>query len=369
MPSSTRLRQLSDTETRDAPNLRAQRPYCCPLCKGKLHSAETGFCCPACRRDYPVICGIPDFRVFPDPYIGYEDDRRKGLRIAEHYAEKDCRGLIEYYWSISPETPSHLARRFVRHAMAGTERGRHWLAVIHEAHPPPTAQPAGRMLELGCRTGGFLVAAAEQFEQVVGIDIAFRWLVVAKKRLAERGLPAQLVCCCAEFLPFPEMSFDLVVAENVIEHTARQEQLIREAQRALKPGGVFFALTCNRYSLGLEPHVRLWGVGWLPRRWMAPYARWVGGVIYEHIRLVSFFELKRMIRRTSFGRGRMEPPTFSQAEQQRLSTLERRLIALYHKIKGWPLVRAMLLVVGPVLQLTWVRDRDQQHGCARTAHR
>jgi hypothetical protein len=32
----------------------------------------------------------------------------------------------------------------------------------------------------------------------------------------------------------------------------------------LRPGGLLFLATPNRYTLGLEPHVRLWGVGYLP---------------------------------------------------------------------------------------------------------
>jgi len=42
---------------------------------------------------------IPDFPVFADPYIGMEDDYRKGRR-AERAADSDFRTLVNYYWSI-----------------------------------------------------------------------------------------------------------------------------------------------------------------------------------------------------------------------------------------------------------------------------
>ena len=74
-----------------------------------------------------------------------------------------------------------------------------------------------RLLEIGCGTGPLLVAAKHRYRQVVGVDIAFRWLVVAKKRLDEAGMgDIPLICACAEALPFREDSFDNVVADSVI---------------------------------------------------------------------------------------------------------------------------------------------------------
>ena len=70
-----------------------------------------------------------------------------------------------------------------------------------------------------------------------------------------------LACSSAEQAPFPEGSFDVVVASDVIEHAARQGDFVAGCGRMLKPGGILFLATPNRFSLGLEPHVRLWGVG------------------------------------------------------------------------------------------------------------
>ena len=332
--------------------------YCCPWCKGALErsigAGPDGYSCSACRASYPIVWGIPDFRVFPDPYISIEDDHRKAIRIAAHYDERDYRGLAEFYWSITPDTPPDLAQRYMRYDMAGEERGRQMLDTV--------ARQSGRdfnrddrILELGCRTGGFVVAAAERFGHVVGIDIAFRWLVVAKKRLEQQGHSGQLVCCCAQYLPFKAEQFDLVVAGNVIEHSTRQEQLFDESHRVLRPRGVFFAVTCNRLSLAGEPHVRVWGVGYLPRSWMKTYVRWRKGVEYEHVHLLSIFELMRMIRRSPFRRALIAPPAFGDREQEGLGEKEKRLIGIYNRVRNWPGVRQMLLLIGPLLELMSVR--------------
>jgi len=333
----------------------AQLEYCCPLCKGDLTSSVDSYSCAACAKTYPIVWGIPDFRVFPDPYISIEDDHRKGLRVAEHYNDRDFKGLAEFYWSITPDTPDHLVKRYMRYDLAGVERGRAALDGIARAVPDLRAGAGCRAIELGCRTGGFLVALAERFEHAVGIDIAFRWLIVAKKRLEERGLSAQLVCCCAQYLPFREKQFDLVVAANVIEHSQQQQQIIDDAHRVLRPKGVFHAITVSRFSAAPEPHVRLWGVGWLPRKWMAAYVRLRRGVPYDNVRLVSYFELRCMVRRSPFARCRLRPPAFGEGEQEGFSPMLRRMIGLYNAMRNWPLVRQFLLLFGPLLELICLR--------------
>jgi len=329
--------------------------YCCPRCKGTLTSLTDSYHCPACRAQYPIILGIPDFRVFPDPYIDIEADHQKGRRIAEHARDSNFKELVEYYWSLTPDEPTEMARRFTVHALAAVERGR-YLLNAHSAVKTKLKEPNARVLDLGTRTGGLLVAAADHGHKTIGIDIAFRWLIIARKRLEEAGQSAQLVCCCAEFLPFRERSFDVVLAENVLEHAAQQRQLIEETHRVLKPGGIFFATTWNRLALAPEPHLRLWGIGWLPRQVAKRYVKLRKGMNYDHVRLLSVFQLARMVRRTPFRRCAIRLPTFSAAELANVSSAQRLTVELYHRIKDWPLFRGLLRIFGPVLHLVCVRE-------------
>jgi len=329
--------------------------YCCPRCKGTLTSATDAYTCTACKAHYPIIVGIPDFRVFPDPYIDIVEDRRKAQQIFERAAAANFSTLVEYYWSITPDTPPEMARRFTAQAIAAVERGRHLLNA-HSAVKTKLQEPDARVLDLGTRTGGLLIAAAEHGRTAIGIDIALRWLIIARKRLEEAGRPAQLVCCCAEFLPFRNGTFSLIVSENLLEHTVRQRQCIEEAHRVLKPGGVFFATTWNRLALAPEPHVRLWGVGWLPRKLGKLYVKLRKGVSYDHVRLLSVFELAGMVRRTPFRRCAILLPTFSAAELDNVSSAQRLAVRLYHRIKDWSLFRGLLRIFGPVLHLVCVRE-------------
>ena len=56
--------------------------FVCARCKGELN----GYRCEACSLEFPVLCGIPDFRLFADPYIGIAEDRAKGAALELSYA-------------------------------------------------------------------------------------------------------------------------------------------------------------------------------------------------------------------------------------------------------------------------------------------
>lgn len=341
--------------------------YCCPLCKGSLEQSAEAYRCDACGRAYPVIFGIPDFRVFPDPYISIEDDHRKGLKLAERYETSTARQLMEFYWSITPDTPPALWRRYMRYDLAGEERGRHWLDEL--ARQGIRAQPGGRVLELGCRTGGMLAAMAERSGvNAVGIDIAFRWLIVAKKRLQEQGLSARLVCCCAQYLPFSAGQFDLILGGNILEHAPKdQGQIVAEGHRTLCDGGALALLTVNRFSLAREPHVNLWGVGFLPRKWMDEYVRRRRGVPYEHVRLISAGELRRIMRQAGFASCQVDPPLIMPPEAA--PSLILRGLGIYNRIRRWPIMRQLLVLTGPLLQATARKQGGvASHQALKSAH-
>ena len=328
--------------------------FYCPRCKAALTSLTDSYTCTVCQAQYPIILGIPDFRVFPDPYIDIAEDRQKAERIFERAANSDFSTLVEYYWSITPDTPREMARRFTAQALAAVERGRHLLN-LHSAVKTKLEEPNVRVLDLGTRTGGLLMAAAERAQKPVGIDIAFRWLIIARTRLEEAKLSAQLICCCAEFLPFRAETFSLVVAENLLEHTAQPQLCIEEAHRVLKPNGVFFATTWNRLALAPEPHVRLWGVGWLPREMGRRYIKLRKGMSYDHVRLLSIFELRRLLRSIPFQNYTIELPNFSAPELKNVSPAQRRAIKVYEWLKPWPLLRGILLIFAPVFYLICFR--------------
>ncbi|HET6566592.1 MAG TPA: methyltransferase domain-containing protein [Rhodothermales bacterium] len=341
----------------------ASPELCCPICKGDLDRRVDAYRCPTCDRTYPVVLGIPDFRVFPDPYISIENDRKKGEFLQANAAHLNFENLVRFYWSITPDATPDLAERFIRKTVLLAEK---WSEGIPNVEAQLAEKPRA-VLEIGCGTAGFIAAAAERYEQVVGVDIAFRWLVIARKRLHEAGLDCPLVCACAEYLPFRDRQFDLVFGEAVLEHVRDQPAALKEASRVSLPGGTFYLVTPNRYSLGTEPHVGVWGVGFLPRRWMSRYVELAKGIPYRHLRSVSRFELARLLRKGGFRRIQFLIPQPTSPEVARFSRGEMFQLAAYNLVRRLPLGAYLLHLVGPILNVVCHPENTQPCSTKRGA--
>ena len=200
---------------------------CCPQCHGELRRPVTGeMVCQGCARRYPVVLDIPDLRIAPDPYIGIDEEYTKIEKLVARYADFDFEGFVEYYYSITSVVPVHHARAYTRGLLAGEQRARAWLEDWEAASAGAAGTPGGSrgaLLEVGCGTGPLLVAA-ERYTPRAGVDIALRWLVVAKKRLERTRADLPLIAACAETLPFREPAFDRVVFDSALEHVRDQRK-------------------------------------------------------------------------------------------------------------------------------------------------
>lgn len=96
----------------------------------------------------------------------------------------------------------------------------------------------GRILEVGVGTGISLPYYSAK-SRVVGIDISEPMLKVARRRVVEERLDhvEQLGVMDAENLEFPESSFDVVVAQYVVNTVPHPEIALDEFLRVLRPGG------------------------------------------------------------------------------------------------------------------------------------
>ena len=333
---------------------------CCPRCRGDLacsvQHGEGTLRCGSCGQTYPVTLGIPDLRVFADPYIDSEADRAKGRRLKEE-GGRTWEDQVRFYYAITESVPAAQASRFVAGLQVASARAEATIAAW-EALDPRRA-PAARLLDVGCGTAPLLVASGSRAGVRVGVDIAFRWLVVGQQRLADAGVTAHLVCACAEALPFRGGQFDLVESQGLLENVRDQEQTMAEARRVMEAGGQLRVSTANRFSPGPDPHLGLPGGGLVPAGIAAAMAR-RRGALPPVRRLLSLRTLAGLLRRGGFGQRRYGVPIVAEAQRRNLGLVLRAAARGYEWARLRPGVRQLLLLVSPTLVATARKSAPQR---------
>ena len=293
-----------------------------------------------------MVCGLPDLRLeYPDPTVSWAEDVAAARDLAGRVEAESLELLNRRNWQVANRAET-LVERFVNIDRGSVARSDEYLDAIESARGRPLG-PADRVLEVGCGSGALAVAAARRGCHVSATDLALRWLVVARKRLEDAGRrDVALACCAAESLPFPPESFDVVIAGDVIEHTANARAFVAGCARVVKPGGMLFLATPNRFSLGLEPHVRLWGVGWLPRAFARRYVRRARGSTYDDVQLLSARRLRALLA-TEGLEATIVPPPISSPSEALYEGVELRLVKGYNRVRRLTGARSILLAVGP----------------------
>jgi 2-polyprenyl-3-methyl-5-hydroxy-6-metoxy-1,4-benzoquinol methylase len=119
----------------------------------------------------------------------------------------------------------------------------------------------GRILNVGCGTGGFNVLAAGAGARAVGVDDDAEAITICGLKAHKVG--GAFVRAHAEALPFRDGAFDLVHCFSVIEHVASVEATVAEMVRVTRAGGAIYVHTPNAWSLW-EGHYKMFWPPLLP---------------------------------------------------------------------------------------------------------
>lgn len=324
----------------------AEPRFRCPACRGPVSPRPGAYRCEACARDFPILHGVPDFRLRSDPYLTLEQERAKAARLAEFARSHSFAELLTFYYSITDDVPPDLAGQYAQYAASGPDRA---ASILTDLAP---LDASDRLLDVGCGAGGMMVAAARQGVEAVGVDIALRWLVIARKHLESHGLEACLVCADAEALPFADGGFSRVAAVDVVEHARDPAVFVAECGRQLTEGGRLWISATNRLWLGPHPSVGLWAAGWLPapvRRARLIRLRGVDSLRFVH--LLSPFRVMRACR---------ERGLRILSRRPRVVTGGGALRQTYARLSTTPGISALLFVAGPAFQLIAARPRGDR---------
>ncbi|THG36414.1 methyltransferase domain-containing protein [Glaciibacter flavus] len=141
----------------------------------------------------------------------------------------------------------------------------------------PSIRPDSRILDLGCGPGTISVdfARIAFAGSVIGMDAETSVVAHARAHAADVGVDnIEFLQGDVYSLPFPDESFDIVHAHQLLQHVARPVDVLKEAFRVLKTDGLMAARDVD-YG----------GVAWYPRlpgldEWMTVYRAvhvWNGG--------------------------------------------------------------------------------------------
>ena len=114
---------------------------------------------------------------------------------------------------------------------------------------------SGRLLEIGCGDGDFLVLAEADGWQVTGIEYSSAACEKTRKRLKN----GEVLCGELQSARLPAASFDLCAISDVLEHVRSPLDFLLEIHRVLKPGGILFVAT---------PSIDSWSARFMRQKWM-----------------------------------------------------------------------------------------------------
>ena len=193
-----------------------------------------------------------------------------------------------------------------------------------------------RLLDLGCGTGRHAFAAWKAGGSVVALDASLEGLpdvVGMTAAMREAGelavVDGGVIAGDARSLPFADASFDVIVASEIFEHVVDDERAMLECARVLRRGGVL-ALSVPRTF----PEA----VNWLLSR---DYHNSPGG----HVRIYRRHELLRRLGSAGLVhvhheyRHGLHSPYWWLRCALGVNRPERRLVAAYHRLLVWEIVR------------------------------
>jgi SAM-dependent methyltransferase len=148
-------------------------------------------------------------------------------------------------------------------------------------------------LDIGAGEGRLIAALKTEFPKVKAHACDYH-----TERFPHKDVPIWQVDLNRAALPFGEASFDLVTCSEVVEHLENYRELLREAARVLKPGGLLVVTTPN--VLNMQSRFRYLVAGFPVLFGPLPVS---GRELYStdsHITPVPYFYLAHSLLRAGF---------------------------------------------------------------------
>ena len=164
---------------------------------------------------------------------------------------------------------------------------------------------SARILEVGTGTGWFPIMCKVRGLSCKGLEISPQLVEYGLQFGRQHGIEADIELGNIEDADIGTAEYDVVIAHSVFEHVEHWEAALKKIADALKPGGVLFFLSTNKFALkSHEYNMPLYG--WLPDRWRYGLRRMRQGddIMKLGIDFNQFThpQLRRCLRQVGFAR-------------------------------------------------------------------
>jgi SAM-dependent methyltransferase len=106
-------------------------------------------------------------------------------------------------------------------------------------------RPGADILDIGAAQGQTVLALNRLGFAGRGVEPYLPAVEISRELGALADFPLDISEGIAEHLPFPDESFDVVLANSVLEHVTDLAAALSEAHRVLRPGGMFWFLSAS----------------------------------------------------------------------------------------------------------------------------
>jgi len=128
----------------------------------------------------------------------------------------------------------------------------------------PRQNKGRRLLEIGAAAGCLTIGLEEAGYECIGIEPDAHARQMAQELAAALGRTCLVLEGRAEKIPFPDRSFEVVVANSVLEHVSDIDACFQEISRILVPSGIFWFETASSMS-PFQHEIRNFPLfGWYP---------------------------------------------------------------------------------------------------------
>lgn len=221
------------------------------------HTSQVIRNCPACYSDNKKSVGEKD------GYQVFSCRRCKTLYVTDKGKTPEPFDYADYYEGRDISTPAFVAKRLDE------------IVATFES-----VRQNNRLLDIGCGSGAMLEASRRNHWQAEGVEVSKSSVELVQ------GKGFKVFHGFLHEANYPENYFDVVTAVELFEHLLVPSEMIKEAARILRPGGILWATT--PHSKGAS--ARLLGTRW---SMICPP---------EHIQLFSVNGLRMLLKQSGFSK-------------------------------------------------------------------